>query len=81
MTRPPPRRSAFGPFAPPRARAHPVDTPTRDQALRLPGATRTTAGAPVTLCIEVSTEPDATIVPGEVTLGWPIEVTRVGDRT
>lgn len=60
--------------------AHPVDTPTRDQSLRVPGATRTTAGSPVTLCLELSLDPDAAIIPGEVTLGWPIEVTRTGDR-
>lgn len=58
----------------------PVDSATADQSLRLPGATRTTAGAPVTLCIEASIAPRAPVADEQVTLGWPIEVTRVGNE-
>lgn len=63
-----------------RTRPHPVNTPTVDQQLRLPGGTRTTAGAPITVCIELSMEPDAPVNDSQVTLGWPIEVTRVGEE-
>lgn len=59
----------------------PVNTPTVDQALRLPGATRTTSGVPVTVCLEVSIAPGTPVADGQVTLGWPITVTRVDDQS
>src|SRR5699024_6372887 len=58
----------------------PVDASTAGYPATLPGGTRTTAGAPVTLCIEVSMAPDAPVTDGQVTLGWPIDVTRAGDE-
>lgn len=61
-------------------RPHPIDTPTVDQSLRLPGATRTTPGVPVTVCLELSIAPDSPVNDGQVTLGWPITVTRIGDQ-
>lgn len=59
--------------------AHPVDAPTVDEPLTLPGATRTTSGVPVTVCLEVSIPPNAPVADSLLTLAWPIDVTRVGD--
>ena len=60
-------------------RPQPIDAPTVDQSLRLPGATRTTPGVPVTVCLEVSIDPDAPVADDQVTLAWPLTVTRVDD--
>ena len=57
-------------------RPQPVDTPTVDAPLVLPGATRTTSGVPVTVCLEVSISPGAPVADSVITLAWPIEVTR-----
>lgn len=60
--------------------AQPVGAPTVDRPVQLPGATRTTAGPPMTLCFELSIESDAPVSDGQVTLGWPIDVTRAGSE-
>lgn len=55
----------------------PVDSPTTADPLVLPGATRTTAGAPVTVCLELSISPDAPVADSVLTLAWPIQVARI----
>ena len=54
----------------------PVDAPTAAEPLVLPAGTRTTPGAPVTICLELSMD-SATSAPDSVlTLAWPIDITR-----
>lgn len=54
----------------------PVDAATSPDPIVLPGATRTTPGAPVTVCIEVSMEADSPAPDSVLTLTWPVEITR-----
>lgn len=56
--------------------AVPVDAPTADVPLVLPAATRTTPGAPVTVCLELSLNADAPVTDSLLTLAWPIDITR-----
>lgn len=58
------------------ARPQPVNTPTIDEPLILPAATRTTPGAPVTVCLELSMDSDAPGPDSVLTLAWPVEITR-----
>jgi hypothetical protein len=60
-------------------RPTPLDAPPADAPLTLPGATRTTAGAPVTICLEVGIAPDAPVADSVLTLAWPLEITRAED--
>lgn len=53
-----------------------VDAPTADAPLVLPAATRTTPGAPVTVCLELSLDANAPAPDSVLTLAWPIDITR-----
>lgn len=63
------------------ARPRPVDAPTVDDPLLLPAATRTTPGTPVTVCLELSMDPDSPAPDSVLTLAWPVEITRVDPTT
>ncbi|WP_314038318.1 hypothetical protein [Dietzia sp. CH92] len=54
----------------------PVDAPTSGEPLILPGATRTTPGAPVTVCLELSMDADSPVPDSTLTLAWPVEIAR-----
>lgn len=54
----------------------PVDAATADDPLILPGATRTTPGAPVTVCLELSMDSASPAPDSVLTLAWPIDITR-----
>lgn len=56
--------------------AVPVDAPTATAPLVLPAATRTTPGAPVTVCLELSLDADSPAPDSMLTLAWPIDITR-----
>ena len=56
--------------------AVPVDAPTAAAPLVLPAATRTTPGAPVTVCLELSLDADSPAPDSMLTLAWPIDITR-----
>lgn len=56
--------------------AVPVDAPTSDVPLLLPAATRTTPGAPVTVCLELSLDASSPAPDSTLTLAWPIDITR-----
>lgn len=54
----------------------PVDAPTADEPLVLPGATRTTPGAAVTVCLELSMDAASPASDSMLTLAWPVEIAR-----
>ncbi|MGN0100638.1 MAG: hypothetical protein ACI39C_06845 [Dietzia sp.] len=54
----------------------PVDSPTVREPLVLPGATRTTPGAPVTVCLELSMDASSPAPDSVLTLAWPVDITR-----
>ncbi|MGN7227789.1 hypothetical protein ACTHQW_15745 [Dietzia maris] len=54
----------------------PVDAPTVDDPLVLPAATRTTPGAPVTVCLELSMDAAAPAADSMLTLAWPVDIAR-----
>ena len=56
--------------------AVPVDAPTTADPLVLPAGTRTTPGAPVTVCLELSLDADSPAPDSMLTLAWPIDITR-----
>src|SRR5699024_4427324 len=56
--------------------AVPVDAPTAADPLVLPAGTRTTPGAPVTVCLELSLDADSPAPDSMLTLAWPIDITR-----
>lgn len=53
----------------------PVDAPTAAAPLVLPAATRTTPGAPVTVCLELNLDADSPAPDSMLTLAWPIDIT------
>lgn len=53
-----------------------VDAQTAAEPLVLPAATRTTPGAPVTVCLELSMGADSPAPDSVLTLAWPVEITR-----
>lgn len=57
-------------------RPQPVDTPTVDTPLVVPGATRTTPGAPVTVCLELSVDASSPAPDSVLTLVWPVAISR-----
>lgn len=57
-------------------RPQPVDAPTVDRSLVLPGATRTTPGQPVTVCLELSMDSSSPVPDSMLTLAWSVEITR-----
>lgn len=59
----------------------PVDAPTVDTPLVLPGATRTTPGAPVTVCLELSMDSASPAPDSVLTLAWPIDITRADSES
>ncbi|MBS7548545.1 hypothetical protein [Dietzia massiliensis] len=54
----------------------PVDAPTSDVPLILPGATRTTPGAAVTVCLELSMDANSPAPDSVLTLAWPVDIAR-----
>ncbi len=56
--------------------AVPGDAPTTADPLVLPAGTRTTPGAPVTVCLELSLDADSPAPDSMLTLAWPIDITR-----
>ena len=54
----------------------PVDAPTAAAPLVLPAATRTTPGAPVTVCLELRLDADSPEPDSTLTLAWPLDITR-----
>lgn len=56
----------------------PVDARTITRPLVLPGATRTTPGAPVTVCLELSMDSSSTAPDSLLTLAWPLDISRGG---
>jgi hypothetical protein len=54
----------------------PLDAPTVDEPLVLPGATRTTPGSPVTVCLELSMDAAAPATDSMLTLAWPVDIAR-----
>ena len=56
----------------------PVDAPTITRPLVLPGATRTTPGAPVTVCLELSMDSSSPAPDATLTLAWPLDISRGG---
>ena len=54
----------------------PVDTPPTGEPIDLDAATATTAGPPVTLCLELSVDPAVDAPDGQLTLAWPVSITR-----
>ncbi|MBB1030808.1 hypothetical protein G6027_07870 [Dietzia sp. SLG310A2-38A2] len=62
-------------------RPEPVDAPTVDEPLVLPAATRTTPGAPVTVCLELSMDSESPAPDSVLMLAWPIEITRADAGT
>ena len=69
-------RGAAGLLAGDATRPLPVNAPTADEPVVLPGATRTTPGAPETLCLEVSIAPNAPVADSVLTLAWPLDIAR-----
>lgn len=67
-------------FAGDGTRPVPVDARTITRPLVLPGATRTTPGAPVTVCLEVSMDSASPVQDSTLTLAWPLDISRVGDE-
>lgn len=59
----------------------PVDAATVDEPLVLPAATRTTPGAPVTVCLELSMDSASPAPDSVLMLAWPIEITRADAGT
>lgn len=59
----------------------PVDARTEDAPLVLPGATRTTPGAPVTVCLELSMDSSSPAPDSVLTLAWPVEISRADARS
>ena len=57
-------------------RPGPVNAPTTDDPLVLPAATRTTPGAPVTVCLELSMDAGAPSADSTLTLAWPVDIAR-----
>lgn len=57
-------------------RAVPVDAPASSAPLVLPAATRTTPGAPETICLELSMDSTVAAPDSTLTLAWPIGITR-----
>ncbi|MDX2356186.1 hypothetical protein [Dietzia sp. PP-33] len=77
---------AFAPDAPSvlagdGTRPQPVDAPTVDEPLVLPGGTRTTPGAPVTVCLELSMDSASPAPDSVLMLAWPIEIARADAGT
>ncbi|AWH96552.1 hypothetical protein [Dietzia psychralcaliphila] len=62
-------------------RPEPVDAATADEPLVLPAATRTTPGAPVTVCLELSMDSASPAPDSVLMLAWPIEITRADAGT
>lgn len=58
------------------SRPVPVDAPTVDEPLVLSGATRTTPGAAVTVCLELSMDAASPATDSVLTLAWPVEIAR-----
>ena len=56
----------------------PVNARTTTEPLELPGATRTTPGAPVTVCLELSMDSASPAPDSVLTLAWPVDITRAG---
>ena len=56
----------------------PVDAQTATSPLVLPGATRTTPGAPVTVCLELSMDSLSPAPDSMLTLAWPLDISRSG---
>ncbi|MVZ90152.1 hypothetical protein GQF49_06615 [Microbacter sp. ANSKLAB05] len=54
----------------------PLDAATVDEPLVLPGATRTTPGSPVTVCLELSMDAAAPATDSMLTLAWPVDIAR-----
>lgn len=54
----------------------PLDARATRTPITLPAGTRTTPGAPVTVCLEVSMEANAPVADSQLTVAWPLEVTR-----
>jgi len=54
----------------------PVDAPTAPEPVVLPAATRTTPGAPVTICLELGMDASSPAPDSVLTLAWPIDITR-----
>ncbi|EYT61126.1 hypothetical protein H483_0113355 [Dietzia sp. UCD-THP] len=63
------------------AQPEPVDAATVDEPLVLPAATRTTAGPPVTVCLELSMDSASPAPDSVLMLAWPIEITRADAGT
>ncbi|KAA0918761.1 hypothetical protein [Dietzia sp. ANT_WB102] len=59
----------------------PVDAQTAPRPLVLPGATRTTPGAPVTVCLELSMDSLSPAPDSMLTLAWPLDISRSGADT
>ena len=70
-----------GIFAGDSTRPVPVDARTAISPLVLPGATRTTPGAPVTVCLEVSMDSLSPAPDSTLTLAWPLDISRSGAET
>lgn len=62
-------------------RPEPVNAPTADEPLVLPGGTRTTPGAPVTVCLEVSMDSASRAPDSMLTLAWPVQISRSDARS
>jgi len=54
----------------------PIDAATVDDPLVLPAGTQTTAGAPMSVCLELSLASDSPAPDSVLTLAWPLEITR-----